>query len=340
MNARHALSQNLADRMRMEIVRFDLGAAEDLIFANAAECYAMLAEEDDDYSIVGNTRFGGAPDLPNVMNWPCTGDPNDGSSRFSNFIAQINFEELPPLASARPLPQHGILFLFLRKIECAAEPVVLDGLYFDGNPCDLRRRDPPDIERMCNDDLTALKPVRVRGVPAVSLASFRKSFRETVARLAGSDGEMRMIEFEAALRNDHQIGQVLGFANAADSRQNLYRQVHLGRVGQRDLIFNDYWESMAEYEACLEKCRSSNKEWQRTRLVERYEEMRPGVTWLTANQEAIAKSVAEWRLLCRIDSNSAMDFSILDSDPLYAFIRNPELARGDFSNLAGEVTQG
>lgn len=68
--------------------------------------------------------------------------------------------------------------------------------------------------------------------------------------------------------------------------------------------------------------------------------MRGGVTWLVDNREMIARGTAEWRLLLRIDSNAEMDFWINDADPLYCFIRDADLARCDFSNLAGEVTQG
>jgi uncharacterized protein YwqG len=68
--------------------------------------------------------------------------------------------------------------------------------------------------------------------------------------------------------------------------------------------------------------------------------MREGVTWLVENRDMIARSVTEWRLLLRIDSNAQMDFWINDADPLYSFIRHEDLARRDFSDIAGEVTQG
>ncbi len=35
-----------------------------------------------------------------------------------------------------------------------------------------------------------------------------------------------------------------------------------------------------------------------------------------------------------------MNLTINDADPLYVFIRNEDLAKRDFSDLAGEVTQG
>lgn len=54
----------------------------------------------------GGSRFGGAPDLPVGAEWPMHGK---GPYRF---IAQIDLAELPALAS-NPLPQHGLLSLFV-----------------------------------------------------------------------------------------------------------------------------------------------------------------------------------------------------------------------------------
>src|SRR4051794_39588709 len=124
------LSPELSGHLRRLIAKYELTAVADDIFANAAECFALTVAADEDYSSVGNTRFGGDPDLPPNVPWPSTGDPRDPKSRFSNFIAQINFAELPPLSSPSPLPPSGVLYLFVRYMECAAESVQLDAVYY------------------------------------------------------------------------------------------------------------------------------------------------------------------------------------------------------------------
>jgi uncharacterized protein YwqG len=88
-----------------KISKCQLEGIADFIIENAVECYSMTVAAREDYSTVGNTRFGGDPDLPRSYSWPCDGSPEDPISRFCNFIAQINFAELPPLTAGSPLPR-------------------------------------------------------------------------------------------------------------------------------------------------------------------------------------------------------------------------------------------
>jgi Domain of unknown function (DUF1963) len=291
----------------------------------------MVIDSAEDYLHCGNTRFGGDPDLPISIQWPYSGNPHDQQSRFSNFIAQINFTDLPP--------KSGILYLFVRYMECAAEPVLLDAIFYEGPKSSLRRTPSPAPERLADEYLVDLQSVKIRGVPAISLASFRKDFRKEFERLeeiGAEDGNLRRINLESDLQRKGQIGQLLGFANAGDERENLYRQLYLARIGKRELTHNDYWDSIAEYEAYMEEWREAGEEW----LVKKYQTMRPGVTWLVDNRQMISKGVAEWRLLFRIDSNREMGLNMMDGDPLYVFIRDGDLAKRSFGDLAGEVTQG
>jgi uncharacterized protein YwqG len=329
------LSPQLLAELDAAIKRRHLDSVADAIRDNAAECYAMVTVGEDDYSEVGNTRFGGDPDLPLDMSWPV--DPEHPESR-CNFIGQINFSELPPLSTPTGLPQQGILYLFVRYMESAAEPVILDAFYFDGNKDACRRREQPDPDSLCDEYLVDLIPQRIQAIPSVSLASFGKQFRQFVEdnteEVDGDEGNQRRIYLESDLSREDQIGQMLGFANAGDERENLYRQVVLARLGKRRLVYNDYWDTMEEYEAYI-------KEWRTNAdLVQMYQGMRDGVIWLTSNRDRIAHEVSQWRLLLRLDSNTEMNLNINDFDPLYVFVRQEALLRKDFSDLAGEVTQG
>jgi uncharacterized protein YwqG len=333
------LSSELAGELSRAIAKHKLDAVAGQIFDHAAECYAMVIDDAEDYATVGNTRFGGDPDLPSSIPWPCDGDPDAPDSRFSNFIAQINFAEFASLSSCvTALPQSGILYLFVRYMECAAEPVVLDGVFFDGDKSLLGRTPTPDSSRLADEYLIDLEPQKVRGVPAVSIASYRNELRVDIDRLTeeidDEDGNLRRIYLQSDLCPDGQIGQLLGFANPGDEQENLYRQLFLARIEKRQLVYNDYWDSMEEYEAYIDEWRDDKP------MVEMYQGMRDGVTWLVENRDMIAKGVAEWRLLLRIDSNVEMNLNMMDADPLYAFIRDKNLAERDFSDLAGEVTQG
>lgn len=239
------------------------------------------------------------------------------------------------------------------------QPVLLDAHFFEGDVSTLRRTPSPPPERLQDEYLVDLAPQAVAFLPATSLPVHRRDFRTTVDALPpvhGQDGWERRYALELALQHEGQIGQLLGYANAGDERDNLYREVHLARIGRRELVDNDYWDSLADYEADIEDWRArghagrgflgslrrmlSRRARFCAHIADSHEAMRPGVLWLTENSHAIAQGAAAWRLLLRLDSNLAMNLLINDADPLYVFIRHEDLARRDFSDLAGEVTQG
>jgi uncharacterized protein YwqG len=326
------LSNELLTELNAAIVKRHLESVADQIRANAVECHALIAAGDDDYSTIGNTRFGGDPDLPPGVEWPT------GSRRYSNFIGQINFGEFRPHSNDDVLPRSGMLYVFVRYMDSAAEPVQLDGIFFDGDLSSLRRQRSPAPESLCDEYLVDLSPQKIVTAPAISIATFRKSFRRFVEantqEVNGEDGNLRRICLESDLGRKGQIGQLLGFANAGDERDNLYRHVALARLGKRELQFNDYWDSMEDYEAYIEQWKDDEQ------LVSRYREMRDGVVWLMSHRDLISRHVDEWRLLFRLNSNTEMNLNINDWDPLYVFIRHEDLANRNFNNLAGEVTQG
>ena len=57
---------------------------------------------------IGNSRFGGNPDLPLEMDWPHNEDSGDPL----NFIAQLNMEDFKTLDIENKLPSQGILYFF------------------------------------------------------------------------------------------------------------------------------------------------------------------------------------------------------------------------------------
>jgi uncharacterized protein YwqG len=331
-----ALSANLKADLCRAIKRRQLTAHAAHIEAFAAECYAMIADDEDDYSTLGNTRFGGEPDLPPDIQWPCFESKSglDDVTRFSNFIAQINFAELPSLSSGSILPSSGLLYVFVRHMDGASEPVLLDSIVSTGDAAQLTRTSPPSHAEPADEYLVDLAPVKVHGIPAISLANYQKDFRRPID--CDEKDHSRRIELIGDLALPDQIGQMLGFANAGDERENLYRQVFLGQMEKRRLIYNDYWESMEEYHAYVDEYRQRGE----LGMVKNYERMRDGVEWLTSHRDEISRAVDDLQLLLQINSNEPMNLLINDCDPLYIFARRSDLKRGDFSQLAGEVTQG
>jgi hypothetical protein len=150
------LSPELLAELNAGIAKHQLESVGDEIRKNAAECLALVATGEDDYSSVGNTRLGGDPDLPEGVEWPVDADAE--VRRYPNFIGQINFAEIPRLPNDDVLPKSGLLSLFVRYMDSAAEPVLLDGVFFDGDLSRLRRRRSPPNESLCDEYLVDLVP--------------------------------------------------------------------------------------------------------------------------------------------------------------------------------------
>ena len=68
----------------------------------------------DNYSKVGNTRFGDLPDLPRGVDYPTRDVPyKDNRIEHLSFFAQLNCEELAPCQSY--LPRTGMLYFFIKE---------------------------------------------------------------------------------------------------------------------------------------------------------------------------------------------------------------------------------
>ncbi|CAN0600446.1 unnamed protein product, partial [Ectocarpus sp. 12 AP-2014] len=79
----------------------------------------------EDYSVVGNHRFGGMPDLPHKIAYPEFYDDYNKKTYKYEFIGQINCTEIAHLQDY--LPRKGVLFFFLET---------LHSLYgSNNNPC-------------------------------------------------------------------------------------------------------------------------------------------------------------------------------------------------------------
>jgi hypothetical protein len=64
------------------------------------------------------------------------------------------------------------------------------------------------------------------------------------------------------------------------------------------------------------------------------------VRYVLDHRPALVAGASDLRLLLQIRSNKAMNLWINDADPIFLFIPSARLARGDFSELHGAVTQG
>ena len=116
-----------------------------ILRAAARPCFRIGRLIGDIYAQVGNSRFGGKPDLPAGLAWPL----DDGAAM--TFLAQINLAELEP-GFVPDLPAQGWLYFFLgRDGQWGALPHQV--VYFAGSAAELHRQGPPAgtplVEAVC-----------------------------------------------------------------------------------------------------------------------------------------------------------------------------------------------
>lgn len=112
------------EEIERRITEFNLDQFKDSILRRATLGIAVTTVAPDDYSIVGNTRFGGHPDLPVDMEYPM----EDGL--YQNFLCQINLLDIAHLR--HELPNQGMLYFFMIDSEIASD-VNVNVIYYPEN---------------------------------------------------------------------------------------------------------------------------------------------------------------------------------------------------------------
>jgi hypothetical protein len=105
------------------------------LMAAARPCVNFRSLAPDPCDRMGNTRFGGMPDLPEGLEYPRT-----AAGRCWTFLAQIDLAEIVSLNDA--LPRSGLLLFFIENQD-GPEPKARAILH-EGDVASLRRSRPPD----------------------------------------------------------------------------------------------------------------------------------------------------------------------------------------------------
>jgi uncharacterized protein YwqG len=136
-------------------------------------CIRLLTKPIDDLP-VGQSRFGGLPDLPKDNNWP--GSPKAPL----DFLLQINLSELAGLLPDSPLPPTGLLSFFYDSERCPSGSDPKDNrgwqvLFSDAPDSGLVRSPlPPWLSPNSLLPMTALDFVKVESLPALESASVKR----------------------------------------------------------------------------------------------------------------------------------------------------------------------
>ena len=148
------LAPQLLALLRERIALAELNAHEGAIVAAALPAIDLILDGASDGTI-GESRFGGAPDLPTDMDWPCNED-----DEALTFLAQINLAEIPEF-DGNPLPARGWLMVFIGLDEPASD--VENLLFLVDADAELAPATlPDDIEWANDEDFVALPAQKLR----------------------------------------------------------------------------------------------------------------------------------------------------------------------------------
>jgi hypothetical protein len=298
------------DDIRQRLTTAHLGHLTDLCLAWAAPAWAIFPTELGD----ATSHFGGAPDLPEGVDWPV-----DADGKLANFFGQLDLSELPEVPG---LARSGILSLFTPYLESAAEPVIVAPILTPAGSPVTRVEASEDDDDYADPYTGYLQPVGVRFEPIVSLPLTQKDFRAAFRAATTDEDELYTVGelFDGELEG--AIGQLGGFGNPHSS-DDFRRILAFHRHGRPEAQWCDYYDSREEYVASS----SDGK---------RAEEF----AWIFDNAEMLATDAAALRLLLRIDSNHPMTLSLMDWDPIYFYAPVAELTTGAISHVEAMVTQG
>lgn len=322
------ISAGDAEQLLPLIIKHGLGAAEQLLLANAAVCCRLIrgepevpgtraprppltsrskrsrAEKTPKYAEVGNSRYGGLPDVPPSFSWPRS------EHCYFNFLMQVNLAELPPLRE-NPLPGRGLLYFFVG---------------YDRSHTDV------DCRIVLHDGPTE---VLTRAAPPPRTETHEFYYDSVAHRLSCGPGiDLPPCGSEVF----HQIAEQAGFPNreeAAEKYRGLVEEVrHLGAgwgVGQLlgypseiDWGYGGYGD-MREH-ASLVSAGLGNRIGDLDYRREHRAELRKGAQ--------------DWRLLWRISSDFDVGVCINDAGEMFALVREADLARLVFSRVYVEIQAG
>lgn len=294
------LPGDAAQRLRQLIAQCQLGAAEELILANAVQCCRLKLGQHEDYTQAGNSRYGGLPDLPPSFPWPRSED------YYLHFLMQVNLADLPPI-SDNPLPSRGLLCFFLGK-EKQFWDVDSALVFYDGPLNLLSRANAPPREETHSFYLDSV-PHRLACAAGIDLPDCDSEVLDQVTKQAWfSDRNQAWDNYFALLckieagRAERGVGKLLGYPSArqGDMRENAY----LAATGSGERILNpDYCR---EHKAELQR---GAKEW---RLL--------------------------WRIDTASDvGDFVWESGSVEPGSFLVLIRDADLARRDFSQVYVEI---
>ncbi|HEU0125081.1 MAG TPA: YwqG family protein, partial [Flavobacterium sp.] len=156
---------DLNSSLQKAIKKADFQEYENGLSKIARHAVNFVTTTPDSYNELGNTRFGGLPDLPLNLEYPTV--TIDEEKKGYQFIAQINCTSIADLQDY--LPRTGILYFFIKDQEDFTPKVI----YYDGETDHLKSAKELNFdEEFIYDEGGIYKPFKTDSAKCVSFPSF------------------------------------------------------------------------------------------------------------------------------------------------------------------------
>ena len=214
------LSQSLLAPLRQRIALAELGAHETAILASAQPAVDLILDGASD-GTRGESRFGGAPDLPVGMEWP-----RNQNGEALSFLAQINLSEIAPF-DGNPLPPDGWLWVFVGSDESLGDiehRLILRSGETKIAPATVPDED--DEEQWAEPDFLGMKPHHLRLRLRADVPHYAtKAFDALATQIAPDQDEQSDVEIALSKlvpgplddKSAPYVGQLLGYASGLNA---------------------------------------------------------------------------------------------------------------------------
>ena len=192
------ISEELLEDLRQGIAACELENYQEAILQNAQVAIDMTLGEPGQEK-VGESRIGGAPDVPEDWQWP----GNEEGEKFA-FLLQINLADIPPF-EGNPLPPRGLLAFFIGLDEPASN---IENQIFLFDADNLQPALMPDESEFADDAYLDLAPHRLNFSLRADVPHWDTDDWEELAAEMDSDEQDAFNDL--AGRSQEKIAQLLG----------------------------------------------------------------------------------------------------------------------------------
>lgn len=288
---------NLQQKLSAAVSGTVLEKYKDALEKLALKAVGVNTTEADDYSLLGNTRFGGLPDLPLETEYPNYFNDYDKETVHFIFIAQLNCEELATYQDY--LPRKGMLYFYLEDEERFVPKVIY---YPDSKNLESAKN--IDVSKLNIFDLDEpYNPFKVEISSFVALPSFYND--DYWYKLIDSPELENLEDYDhedhIAFSEDLQdkFSKNLG-------KKGVYQEWNNCYYPDRHHSINDY--VFTQHESPQEQAALAHK----------------------GNPE-------DWVVLLKVDSDNNCGFCFWDAGELFFVIHKSDLAKGDFSKVYSSI---